>query len=249
MLDAGLRAAIDRIGSEYGKALVPIKDLSSEDHRVVGTGFFACFEGRDYLVTAAHTVLNIGKAHCGLILSDKPFSFEERTFYCSQDDDIGFFPVDDALAEEIAGVRRIDIACHLGDFAHSAQGVVVIGYPIHFLPGMKVPALPISTWLETRGVTLHSEILDPRIYAFDAQRWETTDGSFTFDDLNPKGMSGGPALAWFNAGTGARPELVVLFQSVLVQWGMQDGFLVGSASDRLVALINARLAGTLGPWD
>ncbi|MEE1926550.1 hypothetical protein V0R50_31625 [Pseudomonas sp. 148P] len=237
------REAIDEIGRNYSKALVPIKDLSSPDHDVVGTGFFARFEGRDYLVTAAHTVLNTGRENCGLILSGEPFSFATRSFHYSWEDDIGVFPVDEVLAEEIEGVLRITVERDLGDFARCAQGVVVMGYPIYFLAGMKTPLLPVSTWLETRGVTFCSEIEDPIIYAFEAKRWVTTDG-FSRDNFNPEGMSGGPALAWVNFGSEERPDLQVLFQSVLVEWEMRDGFLVGSANSRLVELMDACLAGT-----
>lgn len=248
MFEPAPKHAIDRIGEEASKALLPIKDFSSAQLDVVGTGFIARLDGLGYLVTAAHTILNTGKKYTGVVLNDKELSLEHRRFYCSREDDIGFFPLDEELAGQVKGVYRIPLKRDLSLFGSTAQGVVVMGYPIHLEPNEKTPVLPLSTQLDSRPLTTMTDLIDPKLYWLDAPSWSSTDGTRTIKDLNPEGMSGGPALAWFNLGTYDKPELAAALQSVLVEWSVREGYLVGSAAARLIALIDAYLAGHLECW-
>lgn len=248
MEEKAIMAQIDRIGRECGRALIPLKDFASDDRRVIGTAFLAELDGYSYLVTALHTIERFGKADCGVILWDREFSLEDRTFYFSREHDIGFFVLDEELAAVVDGVFRIPLERQLGHLERRGLGVVAIGYPFYQKLSPITPAIPVSTIRENRPLTINTKISDPLLYELLPETLTSTDGSIRLADLNPQGMSGGPVLAWTLCVIDLTPCIDYKLQSVIVEWGSDDGYLVGSAVGGLIALIDAHRQGKAPCW-
>jgi hypothetical protein len=240
-----LLQAIDKIGAAYGQALIPIRDsLAMDASRILGTAFFANFEGHCYLVSALHVLAKEGKkSYAYLDLNGRPFALGDKDFFYCAANDVGFFRVEGDFKQATAGIPRIRVEREQDELADSAQGVVVIGFPYLFRPDEMITAVPVSTWLETRGVDTTTKIARAKLYWFNDDMLISTDEMTRIYNLDAHGMSGGPAVAWFNRGSEAMPNLEAKLQAVLVQWHTSDGYLVGAKTATLVELIDSTLKG------
>lgn len=239
---------IDQLGQDCARALVPIKHFQCEERSVIGSAFLAELEEETWLVTALHTFELYGQSNCGVILWGREFSLADRPLYFSKQDDIAIFPLDRELGAAVSGVFRIPLQRDPGVLAHAATGVVVIGYPVYQELAELPPVVPVSTVMERRALTIGTKIGDPLIYELLPEALVSSDGKSLIANLNPHGMSGGPALAWMVCGSQANPRFEYRLQSVLVEWGSKEGYLVGSGVQGLVDLIDACRAKRAQRW-
>jgi hypothetical protein len=236
-----LMQAIDTVGADHGSALIPIR--SSLTAGLLGSAFFAHFEGNCYLVSALHVLTKQKKSHAYLELKGVPFALDDRKFFYCPDNDVGIFKVEGDFKHAAAGIPRIRVLRDVGELADGAQGVVVIGFPYLLRSDGVITGVPVSTWLETRDISTISRIAQAKLYWFNDDMLISTDKSRCVYNLDAHGMSGGPAIAWVNRGTEEEPNLEARLQAVLVQWHSPDGYLVGAKTSALVALIDHALEG------
>ncbi|NWF11749.1 hypothetical protein HX810_29165 [Pseudomonas salomonii] len=236
---------LDKIGQHGGQAVLAIRDFSAlVPLDVLGTGFLGSFEGKSYFVSALHNFKEDAKSCASIEIRGQRYSLAHRKFYYSEQDDIGFFELDEELEQAMAGLTRLPIGRDLGIFSNAAHHVVVVGFPADLRPNGALTALPVSTRLEVRDIQTSTQIPDARLYELENEDLVCSNGVTLISLLEPEGMSGGPVLACINAGTVAEPALYTKLHSVLVQWHDPHGYLVGSATARLVALIDSHSAGT-----
>lgn len=237
--------AIDKVGADYGQALIPIRNsLAKDTPRILGTAFFAHFEGHCYLVSASHVFAKGSKKpYAYLDLNGYPFALGDKEFFYCAANDVGFFRVEGDFKLAAAAIPRIRVERDLGKLADGAQGVVVMGFPYLFRPDEIITAVPVSTWLETRDIYTTTKIAKAKIYSLNDDMLVSTDKMTRIYNLDAHGMSGGPVVAWFNRGSEAKPNLEAKLQAVLVQWHASDGYLVGAKTVALVELIDRALEG------
>lgn len=236
---------LDKVGWHCGEALLAIRDFSTQyPFDVLGTGFLGSIDGRSYFVTALHNLTDGVKARASIEVKGVRYSLAARTLYFSTDDDLGVFELDEEWAAAVSNITRIPIGRDIGVWADGAHSVVVMGFPTDFRPNGVLTALPISTRLEIRDIDTVTEIPDARLYTLEGDELTSTNGAANVYNLDPAGMSGGPAMACLLMWDGSSPLFLCKLQSVLVQWHSPDAYLVGTATASLVALIDEIEKGT-----
>ncbi|MEN4918503.1 hypothetical protein ABE485_07510 [Achromobacter spanius] len=231
---------VDMIAPKIESSILPIKLLKDGvPAEIIGTGFLAVFEDAPCLVTAAHVISEYGQANLCLVLNDIVHGLSSWTFASSREDDLCVAGLSPEFSELVRGNYKIPIVRNLGPLRNSCMGVVVLGFPQHFIVDGTQWALPISTHLEHRDISTSTKIHSPIIYYLNDEELANRIGTLTIPSPDMPGMSGSPAMAWTYIFSGPEEgNLSVALQSVLVQWHSGDGYLVGSATGRLVDLLD-----------